>query len=60
MLVGTYQSLAKVPDIRIHINNLSLKQVTVSKYLVMKIDSIPKWMITQMPLKLKSHLKLEF
>ncbi len=43
MLVGTYQSLAKVPDIRIHINNEPLKQVTVSKYLAMKIDSNLKW-----------------
>ncbi len=29
MLVGTYQSLAKVPNIRIHINNEPLKQVTI-------------------------------
>ncbi len=43
MLVGTYQSLAKVPDIRIHINNEPLKQLTVSKYLCMKIDSNLKW-----------------
>ncbi len=43
MLVGTYQSLAKFPDIRIHINNEPLKQVTVSKYLGMKIDSNLKW-----------------
>ncbi len=43
MLVGTYQSLAKVPDIRIHINNEPPKQVTVSKYLGMKIDSNLKW-----------------
>ncbi len=43
MLIGTYQSLAKVPDIRIHINNERLKQVTVSKYLGMKIDSNLKW-----------------
>ncbi len=43
MLVGTYQSLAKVPDIRIQINNEPLKQVTVSKYLGMKIDSNLKW-----------------
>ncbi len=43
MLVGTYQSLAKVLDIRIHINNEPLKQVTVSKYLGMKIDSNLKW-----------------
>ncbi len=43
MLVGTYQSLANVPDIRIHMNNQPLKQVTVSKYLGMKIDSNLKW-----------------
>ncbi len=43
MIVGTYQSLAKVPDIRIYINNEPLKQVTVSKYLGMKIDSNLKW-----------------
>ncbi len=43
MLVGTYQSLAKVHDIRIHINNEPLKQVTVSTYLGMKIDSNLKW-----------------
>ncbi len=35
ILVETYQSLANVPDIRIHINNEPLKQVTVSKYLGM-------------------------
>ncbi len=39
MLVVTYQSLAKVPDIRIHMNNDPLKHVTVSTYLGMKIDS---------------------
>ncbi len=38
MLVGKYQSLVKVIDIGIHINNESLKQVTVSKYLGMNID----------------------
>ncbi len=43
MLVGIYQSLAKVPDIRIHVNSELLKQVTVSKYLGMKIDSNLKW-----------------
>ncbi len=43
MLVGTYQSVTKVPDIRIHINNEPLKQVTVSKYLGIKIDSNLKW-----------------
>ncbi len=40
MLVGT---LAKVHGIRIHINNEPLKQVTVSKYLGMKIYSNLKW-----------------
>ncbi len=43
VLVGTYQSLAKVPDIRIHINNEPLKQLTISKYMGMKIDSNLKW-----------------
>ncbi len=37
MLVRSYQSLAKVPDIRIHINNKPLKQVTVPKYLGINI-----------------------
>ncbi len=43
MLVGTYQSLVKVPGIRIHINNEPLKQVTVSKYLGMKVYSKLEW-----------------
>ncbi len=43
MLVGTYQSLANIPDIRMHINKEPLKQVTVSKYLGMKIDWNLKW-----------------
>ncbi len=43
MLVGTYPSLAKVPNIIMHINNEPLKQVTVSKYLGMKIHSNLKW-----------------
>ncbi len=38
-----FQSLAKVPDIRIHINDEPLKQVTVSKYLGMKSYSNLKW-----------------
>ncbi len=29
MLVGTYQSFDKVTDIRVHINNEPLKQVTI-------------------------------
>ncbi len=43
MLVGTYQSLAKVPDKSIHISNEPLKQVTVSTYLGMKIYSNLQW-----------------
>ncbi len=43
MIVGIYQSLAKVPDNRICLNNEPLKQVTISKYLGMKIDSNLKW-----------------
>ncbi len=43
MIVGTYQSLAKVPDIRIHINNEPLNQVTASIHLGMKIDSNLNW-----------------
>ncbi len=43
MLVGTYQSLDKVPNIRIRINNEPLKQINVSKYLGMNIDSNLKW-----------------
>ncbi len=43
MLVGTYQPLAKVRDIRIYINNEPLKQVAVLKYLGMKFDSNLKW-----------------
>ncbi len=43
VIVGTYQSLVTVPDIRIHINNEPLKQVTVSKYLGMNFYSNLKW-----------------
>ncbi len=43
MLVETYQSLAIVLDIKIHINNEPLKQIIASKYLGMKIDSNLKW-----------------
>ncbi len=56
MLVGTYP----VPGIRIHINNEPLKQVTVSKYLEMKIYSNLKWDDHINALYLKSHLKLKF
>jgi hypothetical protein len=43
MLIGTYQSLAKMPEISIHINNEPLHKVTISKYLGMFIDSNLKW-----------------
>ncbi len=35
MLIGTFQSLAKIPDIHVHIDNKSFNQVTVAKYLGM-------------------------
>ncbi len=43
MLVGAYQSLAKMPEMSIHINNEPLHKVTVSKYLDRFIDSNVKW-----------------
>ncbi len=43
MLIGTFQSLAKMPDIHVHIHNEPLNQVTVAKYLGMFIDSNLKW-----------------
>ncbi len=43
MLVKRYQSLAKVTDKRIHMNNEPLKQITVLQYLGMNIDSNLKW-----------------
>ncbi len=39
MLIGTYQSLAKMPEMSIHINNEPLHKITISKYLGMFIDS---------------------
>ncbi len=39
MLIGTYQSLAIMPEISIHINDEPLHKVTISKYLGMFIDS---------------------
>ncbi len=38
-----YQSLAKMPEMSIHINNEPLYKVTISKYLGMFIDSNLKW-----------------
>ncbi len=43
MLIGMYQSLAKLPEMFIHINNEPLHQVTIFKYLGMFIDSNLKW-----------------
>ncbi len=39
MLIGTFQALAKMPDIHVHIDNEPLNQVTVAKYLGMVIES---------------------
>ncbi len=39
MLIVTFQSLAKMPDIHVHIDNEPLNQVIVVKYLGMFIDS---------------------
>ncbi len=43
MLIGTYQSLAKMSEMSIHINKEPLHKVTISKYLGMFIDSNIKW-----------------
>ncbi len=43
MLIGTYQSLAKRPEMSIHINNEPLHKVTISKYLGIFIESNLKW-----------------
>jgi len=43
MQIGTYQALNKMPNLRIHINNEPLKQVSVAKYLGMYIDENLKW-----------------
>ncbi len=43
MLIGTFRSLTKMPEIHVHIDNEPLNQVTVAKYLVMFIDSNLKW-----------------
>ncbi len=39
ILIGTYQSLAKMPEMSIYINNEPLHKVTISKCLGMFIDS---------------------
>ncbi len=38
MLIGTHQALQKMLDIRVHIDNESLKRVSVAKYIRMYID----------------------
>ncbi len=43
MLMVTFQSLAEMPDIHVHIDNKPLNQITVAKYLGMLIDSNLKW-----------------
>ena len=67
MLIGTHQSIAKMADVRIHINNEPLKHVSVAKYLGMYIDSNLKWddhinsMIPKMSSKigiLRSHYQI--
>jgi len=39
MLIGIHQSIAKMADIRNHINNEPLKYVLVAKYLDIYIDA---------------------
>ncbi len=43
MLIGMYQSLAKMLEMSIHINNEPLHKVSISKYLGMFIDFNLKW-----------------
>ncbi len=43
MLIRTYQTLAKMQEMSIHINNEPLHKVTISKYLGMFIDPNLKW-----------------
>ncbi len=43
MQIGNYQSLAKTPNLMIHINNEHLKMVSIAKYLGMYIDKNLKW-----------------
>ncbi len=43
MLIGTFQSFARMPDIYVHIDNEPLNQVTVTKYLGMFINSNLTW-----------------
>ena len=43
MPIGSHQSIAKMADVRIHINNEPFKHVSVAKYPGMYIDSNLKW-----------------
>ncbi len=43
MQIGTYQSIAKMPNLMIHINNEPFKKVSITKYLGMYIDENLKW-----------------
>ncbi len=43
MLIGMYPSLAKMPEMSIHMNNEPLDKVPISKYLGMFIDSNLNW-----------------
>ena len=43
MVIGTYQSIAKMADVRNHINNGPLKYVLVAKYLDIYIDTNVNW-----------------
>jgi hypothetical protein len=43
MQIGTHQSLAKMPDLSIHINNEPLQRVSMSKYLGLCIDENLRW-----------------
>ncbi len=43
MQIGTYQSIAKMPNLMTHIKNESIKKVSMSEYLGMYIDENLKW-----------------
>ena len=58
MLIGTLQSIVKIADVRIHINNEPLKHLSVAKFLGMYIDSNLKWddQINNMILKISAKI----
>ena len=58
MLIGTHQSIVKIADVRIHINNEPLKHLSVAKFLGMYIDSNLKWddQINNMILKISAKI----